>query len=410
MATREEILGKLYALRAGLSYIATQSNELQDAYECYKVYDNVTQDERLHDISNLIYARVPEYVEEDDPVESLFKKTNKRHAEVYKNTVQLLKTRFYRECKKKEIASLEKTEEDCYHSISREGKKLKIFCVLSIVAVAIALAGLIPLIHYLSCLFGDKKIVMNEIYMLVGIYCLLPVGLIMSPLELQQVFSELREVKKARKSIADCESELKYKRREEEMLKTQEIELTKTADRLRNEQETLRIAYENKKGEIIGTTYPVYVTLKQDYASIVSESDWENLDLIIYYFETGRATTVKEALFLVDRQKQTEAIVNAVQDAGNLISRTIVGATVALMQTIKVACTEICNNIKVVSGHLATISAGISSIAGGVSSLVDAAELQNALLSQANRSSADIAADVAYMRLEFEQKRRREGR
>ena len=61
-------------------------------------------------------------------------------------------------------------------------------------------------------------------------------------------------------------------------------------------------------------------------------------------------------------------------------------------------------------GHLATISAGISSIAGGVSSLVDATELQNALLSQANRLSADIAADVAYMRLEFEQKRRREGR
>ncbi len=31
METREEILGKLYALRAGLSYIATQSYELQDA-------------------------------------------------------------------------------------------------------------------------------------------------------------------------------------------------------------------------------------------------------------------------------------------------------------------------------------------------------------------------------------------
>lgn len=194
------------------------------------------------------------------------------------------------------------------------------------------------------------------------------------------------------------------------MLKTQEIELTKTADRLRKEQESLRLEYESKKDEAKNKTYPVYVTLKQDYASIVSESDWENLDLIIYYFETGRATTVKEALFLVDRQKQTEAIVKAIENAGNQIAQTIATATVALMQTIKVACTEICNNIKVVSGHLATISAGISSIAGGVSSLVDAAELQNALLSQANRSSADIAADVAYMRLEFEQKRRREGR
>ena len=55
-------------------------------------------------------------------------------------------------------------------------------------------------------------------------------------------------------------------------------------------------------------------------------------------------------------------------------------------------------------GKLYALRAGLSYIA------TQSYELQDALISQANRSSADIAADVAYMRLEFEQKRRREGR
>lgn len=34
---------------------------------------------------------------------------------------------------------------------------------------------------------------------------------------------------------------------------------------------------------------------------LIDFRDWENIDLIIYYFETGRADDMKEALQLVDR-------------------------------------------------------------------------------------------------------------
>ncbi len=402
METREEILGKLYALRAGLSYIATQSDELQDECECYRAYDKMVNGKTFDELPYLESMYSGRYFVEDGVMEDVFQKSNKRREEIYKNTSQLAKVRTQLKVVRQEVEKYKQWVDNNKRSIIRDAKHLKIAYTLLIVAVASILCGMIPILF--------SGMIQNGTFRAVAMYCFLPLGLIMLLFALKKVFSLRKDIEIARKHLADIEQKLNYKQRDEDALIAQEIELMNTADRLRNEQETLRIAYENKKGEIIGTTYPVYVTLKQDYASIVSESDWENLDLIIYYFETGRATTVKEALFLVDRQKQTEAIVKAIENAGNQIAQTIATATVALMQTIKVACTEICNNIKVVSGHLATISAGISSIAGGVSSLVDATELQNALLSQANRSSADIAADVAYMRLEFEQKRRREGR
>lgn len=51
--------------------------------------------------------------------------------------------------------------------------------------------------------------------------------------------------------------------------------------------------------------------------------DWENVDLLIYYFETGRADDMKEALQLVDRQRQTEMLAKAIAMASAEISKTI---------------------------------------------------------------------------------------
>ncbi len=55
---------------------------------------------------------------------------------------------------------------------------------------------------------------------------------------------------------------------------------------------------------------------------LIDFRDWENVDLIIYYFETGRADDMKEALQLVDRQRQTDQIAQAIAMASREISRT----------------------------------------------------------------------------------------
>ena len=56
---------------------------------------------------------------------------------------------------------------------------------------------------------------------------------------------------------------------------------------------------------------------------LIDFRDWENVDLLIYYFETGRADDMKEALQLVDRQRQTDQIVEAVESASESICKSI---------------------------------------------------------------------------------------
>ncbi len=56
---------------------------------------------------------------------------------------------------------------------------------------------------------------------------------------------------------------------------------------------------------------------------VIDFRDWGNVDLLIYYYETGRADDMKEALQLVDRQRQTDQITSALAMASAEISRSI---------------------------------------------------------------------------------------
>jgi uncharacterized coiled-coil protein SlyX len=59
----------------------------------------------------------------------------------------------------------------------------------------------------------------------------------------------------------------------------------------------------------------VYRALLKTYIGLLDERDWKNLDYIIFSFETGRALTMKDALFYVDRECETERIVSSIHEA-----------------------------------------------------------------------------------------------
>lgn len=60
-------------------------------------------------------------------------------------------------------------------------------------------------------------------------------------------------------------------------------------------------------------------TLQTKYAPILNIGDWQYLDVLIYDFETGRADSVKEALQLLDRQRQAELIAGEIKNAAEYI-------------------------------------------------------------------------------------------
>ena len=108
--------------------------------------------------------------------------------------------------------------------------------------------------------------------------------------------------------------------------------------------ESERRARENEEKQFILTKQSNIAALAKESQEIIENAqklypvidfrDWENVDLIIFYYETGRADTMKEALQQVDRQRQNETLVKAVGMATEMIAKTIQQSVGSLEKTL----------------------------------------------------------------------------
>lgn len=131
----------------------------------------------------------------------------------------------------------------------------------------------------------------------------------------------------------------------------------------------------------------MYSSLANVFSYLVDERDWANLDYLIYAIETGRADTIKEALQLLDREKQTDRIVAAIQAASREIAQLLVSGFTALSNQISSGIAMLSQQIQANSYQTAQLSARMSQIA-------DAQTLNNALLEKANESSEQLVTDA----------------
>ena len=154
------------------------------------------------------------------------------------------------------------------------------------------------------------------------------------------------------------------------------------------------------------------------YGEMIAESDWENTDLLIYYFETGRADSVKEALLLVDKQRQTDQIVGAISAASIAVQSSIQTAPIRMARALQ-------ESFNIIGDQLSQISRGVSGLeretkrtryenerlaeeqGRALNNLgarfsemqqkqLSATDLSNALLEKANRSSEELLNDLRY--------------
>ena len=108
-----------------------------------------------------------------------------------------------------------------------------------------------------------------------------------------------------------------------------------------------------KKQELKKEARNIKQGLIKAYSSLIAESDWENIDLLIYYMQTGRADNLKEALQQVDRQRQTEEIVGAIKVASSYIVQEIRNTANTMGQALA-------KSFSVISGQLSDIKGEIS--------------------------------------------------
>lgn len=118
--------------------------------------------------------------------------------------------------------------------------------------------------------------------------------------------------------------------------------------------------------------------LAEKYPSI-SRRDWKYTDTLIYYFETGRADNVKEALQHLDREIQTNEIIKTIERSTSYICNTIR------------ACT------REITARLDRISEQLSEISFKQNVIIGQQALQTALMAKMASSSESLAADVNYM-------------
>ena len=158
--------------------------------------------------------------------------------------------------------------------------------------------------------------------------------------------------------------------------------------------------------------------MNQQFGHLITEADWGNVDLLIFYLNTGRADSLKEALLLVDKQKQTDQIVHAIRSAAEHMSATIrentyrlssviVGCYSKLSDQINANHAEMISRIETSNLEMQTLNQNIGTLNSQIGSLgktiqeqgkaiADAEQLNATLLKQSNKTSEELLNDLRY--------------
>lgn len=177
---------------------------------------------------------------------------------------------------------------------------------------------------------------------------------------------------------------------------------------IRKAKETLPLC-KQKLTEIVENSKQIIDCAKEAYR-VIDYRDWENVDLLIFYFETGRAESLKEALQLVDRQRQTNEIVNAIHYASAQISSSIEISIKKLGKALALSFDRLSAQMqqqhrellesnekqqRSVLGKFDELSENMREAANeAVTRKIETEQMQNALLSKIDRSSAELAGDM----------------
>ncbi len=187
-----------------------------------------------------------------------------------------------------------------------------------------------------------------------------------------------------------------------------------------NQSHTLALKkYDQVKNTTIDASKNLYEALMFEFSSVLDSRDWENIDLIIFYYETGRADTLKEALQQVDKQRRHEELIDAIEEASNKISNTIQMSMKELQSTM-ITCyqglslqlqkqhNQLVQQISQVQTNLNSIGENIGKVNESIqqlnqktteyiTSIASKDYLQQALLEKISVNSLSLVEDVNYL-------------
>ena len=133
--------------------------------------------------------------------------------------------------------------------------------------------------------------------------------------------------------------------------------------------------------------------LRESYDNLIDFRDWGNIDLIIFYFETGRADTLKEALYQVDRERQNERLIGALEEATSAIVDSINSSIARLGNRITNCTNRLNSNIARYEQESLSMQKATNKQLKNLNVKVD---VSNSLLQKANVSSSELIEDLRF--------------
>lgn len=152
----------------------------------------------------------------------------------------------------------------------------------------------------------------------------------------------------------------------------------------------------------------IYNSLVKEYGETLNVREWEHLDLIIYYFETGRADTIKEALQLLDKQIQHEELVetlkqatNSIESSINSIKNEMVVCFGKLAAQIAIRQQETMDRLSQIEDKIDSnammVDQSVKMLSYNMSEIASQERMSNALLAKINVGSGQLVNDTNYL-------------
>ena len=405
------LIPSLYALRAGLSVLSKEKDKIvetkREISSCRNRIQQLKEQEQSAHKKNIAIAE---------------SKVTQHKAEIG--------------CVKYEIKS-------CQHNIDlAEGKYLKapfikwrnsfIKQILMILVLSVIIT--LCILNFIQCVFvnDSEGPILSQLLALLSLI-IVPTGLFLIIMLICFIFgdSPAKEYKQARKTykfhnknINVYKVQIETLRGKLAILEANNINICKTENdvkmkfvnfnknRIEVQENNIKL-YNEKLQEEQKIALELYKSFAAYFEPLLDKRDWGNTDLIIFCLETGRAESKKEALQLVDKQRQTDEIRNAIEEAGKEISLNIKEGLHSLRNEMMNCFNAISTSIDSLSdtterANKALISQTIinnekrldafKNINENLKLIASAKNMQNALQEKANYSSEKLLEEAVYIR------------
>ena len=387
LTEKDELIAKFYTIRAGLSVIAEESEKIRKL-------ENEIQELKLEDES--------------------YRKKAKYDANREKHILDYEKCSTENKIKEAQssLTIIKNERERIYNDGGKKYRpRLPIGLMVALSIIGIVITLIVVSIFEDSIPYGAVPFIVSFIYLYIFfiiVFFIIRRYRIGQKLWWDDIYKQDEIIKKRELSLLELKKDLEKKREEINELQNNILPAIHNASPNSSQISLLKSKYYRTVSVSTQKAKSIRNALIEEFGDILTEDDWGNVDLLIFYLNTGRADSLKEALQLVDRQRQTNQIVQAIGTAASYISNTMQANTYKLARVMDNCFSNLSNQISTnhqqLIGAMNNISDSFNSRIGSFEStvktqsqaLLDSQALNASLLKEANRRSDELMNELRY--------------